>query len=239
MATSPITRVDHIPVGAINRPSQIIIPRYCTCHETANPSVGADADAHRAYVHNGGGPEKTSYNYVVDDQETIELVPVGWASNHAGTAEGNLSGVAIELCVNADGDWERTKARGAELIVHLLRTVPTLDASQIVPHMHWRPTACPARLMANGRTAWYELLAAVDDALAERDQDAILEEHYRASAAWLGEKRFAALLERDYYSGRILVCDRGVVTQTGADIMGHVMDDWQDAGFSSGTLRRL
>ena len=242
MMASPVTQVSHIPVEMPNRPGRRIIPRRLTIHETANPSVGADAEMHRRYVWSGGGPQLTSYNYVVDDHATIELLPIGESSNHAGTAEGNLSGISMELCVNVDGDWQRTQERAVDLIVWLFQTVPTLTpVASLVNHSHWRSdTACPARLRANGSAGWDALVRSVEAALAvTSDEDAELEARYQAVAGCVGAKRYAAMLTRDYYTGRLLVCDRGVVTQTGQDIMGNLMDDWADLGFGSSTLRRL
>jgi N-acetylmuramoyl-L-alanine amidase len=167
----PGIRVAHIPAGAPNRPGRKIVVRHITVHETANTAAGANAEMHRQFVSGAlhGGVQLTSYNYVVDQDEAIELVPIGESSNHAGTTAGNSSGVSIELCVNQGGDWAATLARAEALIVHLYRTVPTLlpVANGLVNHGYWGTgTACPARLRSGMGEGWRALVAAVKTELA-------------------------------------------------------------------------
>jgi hypothetical protein len=156
-------RVAHLPVGNANRPGGRYPVQYITIHETANPAPGANAEAHRRYVWSGGGPERTSYHYVVDAHEAIELLPPGEAAYHAGTATGNTSGIAIELCVNADGNWAATLARAARLVAHLCWEwgVPV---ERVVQHHHWSGKDCPARLR---RAGWAAFLAEVEHLLTE------------------------------------------------------------------------
>lgn len=69
--------------------------------------------------------------------------------------------------------------------------------------------------------------------------DAALEAAYQKDAARLGEQLFAGMLRRNYYTGKIIVCRRGVVTADGTDIMGNVVDDWQAYNEANGTLTRF
>src|SRR5690606_24920416 len=51
-------RVSHIPRGTPNRPGYPMTPQGIGVHETANRNVGANAEAHRRFTHQGGGPEQ-------------------------------------------------------------------------------------------------------------------------------------------------------------------------------------
>lgn len=241
--TLPTIREAFLPKEADNRPGVVIVPRYVTVHETANPDPGANAEMHRRYVHSGGGPQSTSYNFVVDDAEAVALVPIGESSNHAGTAPGNTSGIAIELCVNADGDWQRTLDHGAGLVARLYRTVPTLyaPATGLVNHGRWRATGCPARLRANGGKLWDEFVGAVTRELAGAPPptadptDAALEAQWQRHRAQAGPKRFAAELDRPYNPrSKVLVCERLILTPAGPLNWAGQVDDlvtyWSDAG---------
>jgi len=72
--------------------------------------------------------------------------------------------------------------------------------------------------------------------------DAALEREYGREAALLGPKRFAALVDRPYYAGKLLVADRGLVGPTPADtatIRQGAMDDLIVYLESNNVLRRL
>lgn len=244
MPTTPPIRVDYLPAGASNRPGLRITPRMFTIHETANTSPGATAAMHRAYVHSGGGPQSTSYNFVVDDREAFALVPVGESSYHAGTPEGNISGVSMEICVNRpDGspEWERALGNAIAIVANVYRETPTLDEPEtsLVPHRHWRDTACPARLSG---ARWAEFKARAVAAIragGPDPDDAKLEAAYQANSGAYGGKRFAGVLTRDFYRGKVLVTDRAVLTPDGRDLSGHVIDDFITYNEDAGTLRRL
>jgi len=154
-------RVGLIPPGSPNRPGLPLTPRWLTVHETANPAPGANAEAHRRFAASGGGPEHVSFHFVVDDHEAIQLLPLDEVAWHAGDGPdgpGNRTAIAIETCVNADGDWARTLANLVALLAALGRQLG-LGTAQIVQHHHWSGKDCPHRIRAEGR--WEQLLADV------------------------------------------------------------------------------
>jgi N-acetylmuramoyl-L-alanine amidase CwlA len=127
-------------------------PSWVTIHETANEARGANAEAHRRFVHAGGGPEGVSFHFVVDDREVVQLLPTlenGWHAGDGATGTGNRASIGIELCVNADGDWERTQGHGARLAAALCRAFG-LSVERVVPHQHWSGKQCPRRILASG-----------------------------------------------------------------------------------------
>ncbi|MDW8006441.1 MAG: N-acetylmuramoyl-L-alanine amidase [Thermomicrobium sp.] len=141
-----------VPRGAANRPGYPLRAAWVTVHETANENPGADARAHQRFVHSGGGAEGVSFHFVVDDQRIVQLLPTtenGWHAGDGAQGPGNRTSVALELCVNRDGDWERTQEHGARLVASLCRAFG-LTPEQVVPHQHWSGKQCPRRLLAQG-----------------------------------------------------------------------------------------
>ena len=165
-------RVALIPKGNANRPGAPMTPQWITVHETANTNPGANAEAHRRFTHAGGGAERVSFHFVVDDREVIQLLPLtehGWHAGDGAQGAGNRSSIAIETCVNRDADWEKTLAN----LVRLLQTLCRMygwSSERIVQHHFWSGKNCPARIRAEGR--WDALLRAVNDGLKPSGPDA-------------------------------------------------------------------
>ena len=112
------------PEGGDNRPGTKREIRYIVIHETGNPAEGADAAAHGRLQANGG-EGKTGWHYTVDDHEIWHSFPDDEVAYHAGDGrdgDGNLYGIGVELCVNADGDFEMTFDNAAKLTGWLMHT---------------------------------------------------------------------------------------------------------------------
>ena len=155
-------RIDWVPRGAANRPELPLRPAWITVHETANEAPGADAEAHRRFVHAGGGREGVSFHFVVDDREVVQLLPtteVGWHAGDGANGPGNRTSVAIELCVHAGSDWQRTQEHGVQLVAALCRALG-LGPEQVVPHQRWSGKQCPRRLLVAGFAAFQRRVAA-------------------------------------------------------------------------------
>lgn len=149
-------RVALIPKGNRNRPGYPMRPEWVTVHETGNPNVGANAEMHRRFVHGGGGSEGVSFHFVVDDREVIQLLPLtenGWHAGDGANGPGNRTSIAIETCVNADGDWEATLGNLAALVVALCRSYGW-GVDRVVQHNRWSGKDCPMRLRHEGRWEW-------------------------------------------------------------------------------------
>ena len=139
-------------------------PRWITVHETANTKPGANAEMHRRFVHNGGGPERVSFHFVVDDQEIIQLLPLdvnGWHAGDGVNGEGNRASIGIELCVNQDGNWAKTLDNAARLLAALCQRY-RFGVDRIVQHNKWSGKNCPALLRRSG---WDGLLWKVNEML--------------------------------------------------------------------------
>jgi len=183
-------RASIIPATNDNRPGTLLsrFPTYITIHETANFGVGNGAEMHRKFTHNGGGPENVSFHFVVDDKEAIQLLPVTEIGWHAGDGcdeypdgvghddTGCFSSVAIEMCVNSDGNFDQTMRNTATLIAKIIMSDEDVvgfftmknrfSENRIAQHNAWSGKDCPHTLRSEG--LWNKFLGYVDEALAHR-----------------------------------------------------------------------
>jgi hypothetical protein len=255
------TRISHIPKGNPNRPALPMNPKWITVHETGNPKPGMGAEAHRRFTHNGGGAEQVSFHWTVDDHEAIQLLPHEENAWHAGdgyTGVGNRSSIAIEACVNVDGDWQMTVANLAELIARIMHQ-ENIPLDRVVQHNRWSGKACPTNLR---RAGWAALLADVERRHAARlaavapvppppadphaADKALLERAWWLDRLRLGEQVGAGLLTRPWGDGVnrpkvVLICRRGVLLAAGGrahDVTDQVRDDLTGYLVGDGSLVR-
>jgi N-acetylmuramoyl-L-alanine amidase CwlA len=127
-----------------------------TVHETANVNVGANAQAH-ANLQSNGNVRLASWHIQVDDTEAIRSFPDEVRCWHAG--RGAQDSIAVEICVNADGDYDQALANAAE-VVATLRETHGLGREALRLHHDWTGKNCPSRLLASG--AWQAFVASTD-----------------------------------------------------------------------------
>jgi N-acetylmuramoyl-L-alanine amidase len=102
-------------------------------HWTANKRKGADAKANRNYFN--GSAQYASAHYIVDDGEILQCIPDNEVGYHVGAKNYKPDGEKImgdsglspnffllgfEMCVNEDGDWNKTYKNSVQLAAHLL-----------------------------------------------------------------------------------------------------------------------
>lgn len=133
--------------NTFTRPGIKMTPTSITDHETDNTNVRANARAH-ALLQKNGNRRQASWHFQVDDEpEVYQSIPVDEVAFHAGTRSGNYHSIAVERCVNKDGDYLKTIAHTIELYKILLKTYPSIK--EIKQHNHWSGKNCP-RLMRQG-----------------------------------------------------------------------------------------
>lgn len=135
---------DLISTGRINRPGTANKCVYITIHDTGNKSPGAGAAAHAKYIK--ALKEKTSWHYTVDDTSIYQHLPDTEKSYHTSDKEANESSIAIELCVNSDGDFEKTVDNAVRLVRELMKR-HDIPAENIRAHRDWTGKNCPASLV--------------------------------------------------------------------------------------------
>lgn len=141
------------------RPGLYLDPKYITVHETDNTNKGADAEAHARLQYNGNS-RTASWHYSVDDTEIWQSLPdneVGWACGDGSSGTGNRKSISIELCVNSDGNFTKTKQNAAELVAYLMKK-HGIPIGNVVQHNHWSGKNCPRNLRIAG---WATLISQI------------------------------------------------------------------------------
>lgn len=127
--------------------------KYVVLHETGNRADGADAARHGMYLR-FNNEDDTSWHYTVDDTEIYHHIPdgeVAWhASDRLNDPGGNRNGIGVELCVNSDGDFEKTFDNAARLVAVLLDAYD-LDSDAIRQHADFTNKNCPETIRSAGR----------------------------------------------------------------------------------------
>lgn len=127
---------------------------YVTVHETANTDPGSDAQAH-ADLQASGGARQASWHVQVDDTEAIRSYPDTAQCWHTGTDEGNEDSLAVEICVNSDGDYDEAFKNAAK-VVRDWRIKHNLSRTDVKQHFDWTGKNCPTKMRLADR--WEEFL---------------------------------------------------------------------------------
>ncbi|MDN6679456.1 MAG: N-acetylmuramoyl-L-alanine amidase [Yaniella sp.] len=131
---------------------------YITIHETANRGRGAGAASH-ARLQAGTNSRQASWHYQVDDTRIIQSFDDNVKCWHAG-AKANNESIAIEICVNSDGDYNKALDNAAALVAHL-RKKHGIPWNRVVSHNFWTGKNCPTIML--GRSGqWDKFIAATD-----------------------------------------------------------------------------
>lgn len=141
---------------------------YITVHQTGNTNRGANAQAH-ANLQSNGNSRKASWHETVDDKECIQSFPHTAQCWHAGDGRGvgNLHSIAVEICINKDGNYVDAVRNGA-LRVAQLRIMHGIPAAHVVQHNRWSGKNCPAQIRkGQAGIDWAEFLRLVDAFYAE------------------------------------------------------------------------
>lgn len=124
--------------------------REIVIHETANTSVGANANAHHRLQRNGNTRD-ASWHYQVDDKEIIQSFSERLKLWHSGT-HANNNAIAIEICVNSDGDYNKAVLNAVYLVQDIMKR-NNIPISKVKPHEFYTGKDCP-RIMLSGRKGW-------------------------------------------------------------------------------------
>lgn len=137
----PETIANKVTYGKGNKKLKICI------HETDNTKTGSDADAHARLQYNGNS-RQASWHWTVDDREAVQSFTHDYRCWHAGTTQGNNEAIAIEICVNADGNYKKAVQNAAELVAKILKD-ENLTINDVVQHNYYSRKNCP-RVMRSG-----------------------------------------------------------------------------------------
>lgn len=142
-----------------NRPGKKLIKlKGIVMHWTANTSKGANAMANRNYFNHT--KRAASTHYIVDDKNIIRCIPEGEVAYHVGAKEYTAQGIkikeanyspnffllGIEMCVNSDGDWNKTYENSIALVAYLLKKYG-LNVESLYRHYDVTGKDCPKMML--------------------------------------------------------------------------------------------
>jgi len=136
--------------------------KFIVIHYTGNPGKGANAMAHYRYLQTA--TRYGSAHYFVDDHEIIQVIgdsQVAWAcgdnQGHGTALNGctNQNSISIEMCVNSDGDFNKTLYYTIELTKELLRLYPH---ARVCRHYDVSRKSCPAMMAGANNPKWNSFL---------------------------------------------------------------------------------
>ena len=126
--------------------------KYITIHETGNINKGAGALNHAKYINNGSS---ATWHYTVDDKQIIQHYDDSVQCWHCGDGrgDGNTNSIGIEMCVNSDGDFNKTIENTIELVKHLMNK-HNIPIGNVVQHNKWNGKNCPANIRSGKPITW-------------------------------------------------------------------------------------
>jgi len=138
------------------RPGRKMTPTSITIHETDNTNVRANARAH-ALLQSNRNKRQASWHVQVDDEREVYVsIPFTEAAFHSGTYNGNHTSIAIEICVNKDGNYNQALLNAIEVVKYLKNKYPSIK--RVVQHHHWSKKNCPRILRSNTEMSWQNFL---------------------------------------------------------------------------------
>lgn len=158
------------PKGTNCRPgTKLTTVSGITIHNTGNSSTGANADSHGRYLRDNATAHKTyaSWHYCVDSTGLVSYsIPENEVAYHSGTTKGNQNTLAIEICMNSDGDLVEATNNGAQLCAQLLKKYGFTKAvwkENLFQHNDWSGKNCPQMIRAGKPYDWQTFVAKVNE----------------------------------------------------------------------------
>ena len=127
-----------------------------TIHNTDNSGVGAGARAHANLLKNGWKSKQQSWHFAVDENGAYQSIPtdeIAWHAGDGGSGKGNTQTIAIEICMNSDGDLEKATDNAAQLAAQQLKE-KGLSADKLYQHHDWSGKNCPSQIRAGKPYNW-------------------------------------------------------------------------------------
>ena len=129
---------------------------YIVIHDTGNTDKGADANAHFNFFN--GGDRQSSAHYFVDDKQILRVVKDSDKSWHCGDGRGlnditNDNSIGIEMCINSDGDFNKTYLHTLKLVKHLMKEY-NIPLENVVRHYDASRKLCPNVFKENNWAKW-------------------------------------------------------------------------------------
>lgn len=138
---------------------------YIVIHDTGNTSRGANAETHFHYFNNAD--RGASAHYFVDDKQILRIIKDEDKSWHCGDGHGkygitNENSIGIEMCINADGDENKTYQATVELTKHLMNQY-NIPVERVVRHYDASRKICPYTWNKNNWAKWQQFKQDITD----------------------------------------------------------------------------
>ena len=130
--------------------------KYIVIHDTGNIDKGADANAHFNFFNNGD--RQSSAHYFVDDKQILRIIKDenrSWAVGDGRDKYGitNENSLNIEMCINSDGDLNKTYLNTLKLTKYLMKKY-NIPMENVVRHYDASRKICPYIWSENKWEKW-------------------------------------------------------------------------------------
>jgi len=127
-------------------------PEYIVIHDTGNYSNGANAEMHYQYFN--GGDRQASAHFFIDSTQILQVVEIKDKSWHCGDGANkyginNTNSIGVEICINSDGDYNKSIQNAVELTLYLMKTY-NISIDKVVRHYDASRKNCPQTMNNNG-----------------------------------------------------------------------------------------
>lgn len=144
--------------------------KYIVIHDTGNTSAGANAERHYNYFNTGD--RQSSAHYFVDDFQILRVVKDSNKSWHCGDGRGkngitNENSIGVEMCINSDGDFDKTYENTLELTRYLMERYK-ISIDNVVRHYDASGKTCPHTMSSNNWEKWFKFKS---DLINVRNED--------------------------------------------------------------------
>lgn len=129
-------------------------PKYIVIHDTDNFDSEANAERHASAQFNGN--LSTSVHFYVDDHSIYQSLDINHGSWSVGVKYGtpsikdvtNYNTINIELCVNPENDYDKTRRNAIELVRYLMKETQ-IPVDRVIRHYDCCVKKCPATMINN------------------------------------------------------------------------------------------
>ena len=132
--------------------------KYIVVHDTGNSNRGAGAMAHFNYVNTNS--RGASAHYFVDDKGIVQFVGDSRSAGAVGDGKGrfgitNRNSISVEMCINSDGDYNKTYFNTVELVKNLMVKF-NVPIDRVVRHYDASRKSCPNHMKVDNWAKWWK-----------------------------------------------------------------------------------
>lgn len=130
--------------------------KYIVIHDTGNTRERADANAHFNFFNSAD--RQSSAHYFVDDKQILRVIKDAdrsWAVGDGRDKYGitNENSLNIEMCINSDGDFNKTYLHTLKLVKYLMKEY-NIPLENVVRHYDASRKICPNIFKENNWEKW-------------------------------------------------------------------------------------